>query len=440
MQNERIEAYLLGLCLTKTNKKYIADLAETDFTNTKHKQIYNALQEAGETPDIQALHTIFLKKQGASIAGEMISYCMYIMDEAITDVNASKQKQELQVCTQRRAVYQSLLKAMQDVQDPATILQDVCDSAVTSLKVQNLQGENAWANMGEIAQRFVQYLDDVATGKKKRMKSNIFAIDSLTGGFQKGELTIIGARPAVGKSALATVIATNLAKQKFNVLFVSREMSDTQYAQRLFATLGNIDASIFKGDIATDNNFWEQAGDIVNQMAQLPMEFIFQMPYIEDIKSAVIQKAHQGKCDVLIVDYIQLLQTKKQFAQDHLRVAYISQILKDLSLSLQIPIIALAQVKRTDGTNRLPMLSELKDSGSLEQDADCVIFMHKPDDDKDKSINPKDQLIFNRFMHNKQEQYIVIHVAKNRQGATGKCSIVFRPNHMRYEDIALYRQ
>jgi replicative DNA helicase len=130
------------------------------------------------------------------------------------------------------------------------------------------------------------------------------------------------------------------------------------------------------------------------------------------------------------------MRTKQRFDADHLRVAYISKMLKDMTLDLHIPIIALAQVKRFAGGGRakMPTLEDLKDSGAIEQDADGVIFLHRPEDTEDPYVDSRDYGVFNSLKDTSM-QYMAFGIAKQRQGATGYTNAIFNPSVMRYTAI-----
>jgi replicative DNA helicase len=149
-----------------------------------------------------------------------------------------------------------------------------------------------------------------------------------------------------------------------------------------------------------------------------------------------VMEAHTPK--LLIVDYIQLLETRKRSESEVVRLGNISMAIKAMALELDIPIIALAQLKRTDNVSRaavMPILSDLRGSGNLEQDADNVIFIHRPDATSDPAIKEQDKGLFEILHQTKNKSLVVVANAKQRMGELGKFPMVFQKDVMRFTQI-----
>ena len=287
-------------------------------------------------------------------------------------------------------------------------------------------------SLQDVLVRTFEYMERRQAGEIKSISTGLANLDHLIGGFYGGELTVIGARPSVGKSALAQFIALSAAKAGNKIGFVSCEMVDIGFGQRIFANMALVDGmAIRKGEI--DPEMWSKMADAMTYMSELNIEFKFDSTFIEDTVQWATRKARRGEMDMLIVDYLQLMDTRKKFDSEHLRVGYISRALKKLATQLQIPVIALAQVNReTDGS--MPTLKHLKDSGSIEQDCDGVIFLHRPKDENDPAIDERDRDVY-WSLHEKGIEYLVIGVAKQRQGQIGKVSVAFRPQYTDFTAI-----
>ena len=154
---------------------------------------------------------------------------------------------------------------------------------------------------------------------------------------------------------------------------------------------------------------------------------------IEAVFKLVGDAAKKGEIDLLVVDYIGIMGTKREFREERLKIAYISRELKRLAMVANIPVIALCQVNRM-AQGRMPTMAELRDSGAVEQDADGIIFLHRPESHEDKSIHPKDIAGF-YSMQEGGSAYIAISVAKQRNGQTGVTQVMFDPGVMRYNEI-----
>ena len=211
-----------------------------------------------------------------------------------------------------------------------------------------------------------------------------------------------------------------------------REMVDIGFGQRLLSHAAWVDGmALRKGEL--DDEAWGKLAAAMGDLGELQIDFMFDSTYVEDVVQSVLRKARHGEMDMLIVDYLQLMETRKKFDSDHLRVGYISRQLKKLATQANIPVIALAQVSReTDGG--MPSLRHLKDSGSIEQDCDGVLFLHRPSDANDPYIDDRDRPYFHGYAE-RGVVYICIGIAKQRQGAIGRTSVIFDPSLMRYIEI-----
>ena len=190
-------------------------------------------------------------------------------------------------------------------------------------------------------------------------------------------------------------------------------------------------AKLRSGDISPED--WGELGDSLQIYGPLNIRFAFAQKHVEDLRRMVSEFKEREGLDVLIVDYTQLMQTKRRFDKDYLRIGYVSKELKDMSVDFNIAVVALAQVGRASEGN-MPTLAELRGSGDLEQDADNVIFMHKPESADDKWIRRDDVDLFNGLAMT-GSRYIVLNIAKQRQGETGSVSLVFNPQSMTFQTI-----
>ena len=165
----------------------------------------------------------------------------------------------------------------------------------------------------------------------------------------------------------------------------------------------------------------------------LPISFVFNVNDVEDAVRLANRKAARGEADIVIVDYLQFMDTKKAFKEERHKIGYISRSLKQLSRSANIPVIALAQVTR-EGEGVMPTMRMLRESGNIEQDADNIIFLHRPNGPDDKSVDAKDKPYFEGFAEHGLT-YLCIGVAKQRNGVVGQACVAFNPAYMLYSSI-----
>jgi hypothetical protein len=212
-----------------------------------------------------------------------------------------------------------------------------------------------------------------------------------------------------------------------------RVMTDVQYGARILGSRAEIEPGKMRtGQL--DPYDWTKLSEAMQHYSDMNVSFMFSARDVEDLRMEVQRKIDGEGLDMLVIDYLQLLQTRRRFEKDYLRVGYISKAIKDMTTDFNIPIIALAQVGRSSART-MPDLSELRGSGDIEQDADNVIFMHRPEDASDESILSGDGGMI-AALEAEGKQYIVLEIAKQRQGQTGRTAVVFDPARMRYTGIA----
>lgn len=266
-------------------------------------------------------------------------------------------------------------------------------------------------------------------GAIRGLKTGFRDLDDLTAGFQKGDLIIIGARPAMGKTTFAQNLAYNVATRNGNkkgVLFFSMEMSSQEIVDRMISDVSGVNNWNIRTGNVTDEDF-SRIGDALGDMSEVPL-------YIDDTSSMTIlelrNKArrawHDHNISMVVVDYLQLLQGTDRYAGNRVQeVAEISRGLKTLARELEIPVVALAQLSRnvTGRDDPRPVLSDLRDSGSIEQDADLAMFLHRVD-----------------YYHMNEPDYQKTNItelilAKHRHGPTDKVELYFHPELLRFMSL-----
>ena len=321
---------------------------------------------------------------------------------------------------------------LRDLKDPTHDIGEIVDRARTQA-ADAMESRHAWMSMSDVLVSTYEFLEKRERGEVKGITTGLKAIDKMIGGFFPGELTVIGARPGVGKSAFGANVALEAARKGYRVAVVSREMTDIQYGQRVMSRGSLVDGmKLRKAEL--DGDDWIKIAEALTEMSALPVSFMFTVSAVEDLRSEVQKKALRGEIDMLVVDYLQLMQTRKQFRdRENLRIGYVCKALKAMAVDFNIPVIALAQVNR-DSDGQMPTLKNLKDSGDIEQDADNIIFLHRPSSAGDSCVYPEDRLTFETYTA-LGYVYQCICVAKQRQGALGKICLLFDPGHMKYTEI-----
>ncbi len=435
LYDEQAEKSALGCLIEYENTRAsIMELTESDFYLDSSKRIFVALRDMYVAHQAIDLVTLFDKCRELYGNDEMMAPMLECARYGITSALMKSYVAILKRTAARRKAIEIMQRGADDLMDMGNDAAAIIEFTRTALR-DLAYSNHGWMSMQDMMMATYDYLEKRCRGEEQMITCGVSSIDNAIGGFFAGELTIIGARPAVGKSAFGATVAIGAAKQGIKVCVCSREMSAEQYGQRILSHFSLVDGMKLRKATLEEAD-WMQLGDALNQACRLPASFIFSVSTVEDLRAEVQKKVDKGECDMLIVDYLQIMRTKQRFDADHLRVAYISKMLKDMTLDLHIPIIALAQVKRFAGGGRakMPTLEDLKDSGAIEQDADGVIFLHKPEDTEDPYVDSRDYALFNSLKET-DLQYMAFGIAKQRQGATGYTNAVFNPSVMRYTAV-----
>lgn len=288
--------------------------------------------------------------------------------------------------------------------------------------------------MGELLNDAFERIETLQKNKGalRGLKTGFRDIDKKTAGLQKGDLVIIGARPAMGKTTFAQNLAYNIAGiNNKGVLFFSMEMAANEIIERMISDVSGVNNwNIRTGNVSDDE--FAKIGDAMAEMAEIPI-------YIDDTSSMTIMElrnkarraAHDHDIGVIIIDYLQLLDGSDRYKGQRVQeVTEISRGLKILARELNVPVVALAQLSRnvTGRENPRPILSDLRESGSIEQDADLVMFLHRPD-------------YYKQNDDNYEETHITeVIIAKHRHGETGKVELYFHPELLRFMSLDKTRQ
>ena len=250
-------------------------------------------------------------------------------------------------------------------------------------------------------------------------------LDELLSGLQPSTLNIIGARPAMGKTALGLGIATNVAKTTHKpVLVFSLEMGHAELTQRILSSEAEVESQKLRTGRLQEAD-WTKIGRAINRIDSVPL-------YLDDNPRVTVMeirakarrlKARAGGLGLIMIDYLQLMSGGSNAENRQLEVSEISRGLKILARELEVPIIALSQLSRTleSRADKRPMLADLRESGSLEQDADVVMFLYRDE-------------VYNRDSPDKASAELII--AKHRSGPTGVARLVFRGQYTKFGNAA----
>jgi len=274
-----------------------------------------------------------------------------------------------------------------------------------------------YKKVGSIVKDIVHYLDDVYKTKAEftGIPSGYPELDKLTSGFQPSELIIIGARPGMGKTAIALSMAANIAiRQNKPVAFFSLEMSDQALMLRLLSSEAGIDSHKLRTGFFAHSDF-QKIFDAAGIIHDSPL-YIVDMPDMTmlNIQAMARMLRIQEKVEIVFIDYIGRISSENKMLARYEFISDVSRSLKGLARELNIPVVALSQLRR-EAENQKPGLADIRESGSIEQDADMVMFLNR-DRELDKTREEQEK---------EKGQKVQLMLAKNRNGPVGTVDLTF---------------
>lgn len=336
-------------------------------------------------------------------------------------------------CRHRRALYAISSEIMQKVQDP----QEEVARLAEMLKKGGTVADTAPASVSMV--EALAMLMETFGDKRKACQTGIMAFDRLTGGVRGGKLIIIGARPGIGKTALALSMGKHVAQHTGGVLVVSLEMSEEEIMARLYASESGVDVQELESGKLSDEAMMTFA-ECGQRVAQLPIRIATRCTTPLQIRREAQKMREKEGLSLVVVDYLQLVRADGKHGSRYEEVSEISRELKLMAMDLGVPVIALSQFNRSSeagkngqASKRAPTMAEAKDSGSIEQDANIFIVQWAPENPGNDPYAQQAQQICEA---NGWEWQQLI-VEKNRQGRTGLINIGFDKAHMRFQNLDL---
>ena len=402
MYDEEIERAMLYYVIFE-QEQY--SLEEADFINERNKKIIKAINELkAEKKEISILSIKSKIKANSKQVLEYISTLgEYVRTLSVEDVYG-----ELISLSKKRKMFKLLQEKIQEIADTENI--DVLAESLVK-QINNIERLNEKErSFSEQVLNAVSALEENYNNKNDySLYTGLMDLDNKICGLHNQELTIIGARPAVGKTTFALQIATTIAERGKNVTIINLEMSDVQIIQKILATKTRVNSYKMRMGTIEDEE-WEKIAMVSTEISKLPINLITNVTTLQGIETVARKLKNRDKLDLLVIDYIQLIKNKGKFNNREQEVADITRTLKLLSLDLKIPIIGICQLNR-NATRQEPSLADLRESGAIEQDADNVLFLYQ---EKEQETNIVD---------------ITVKIAKQRAGEVGKVYMKFnKPN------------
>lgn len=373
-----LERAVIGICLLeKTAFGRTRGLLDAEcFYLEDHQRIYRAMDEMFSSSTPIDLLTVRYHV-GELNAGE--HYLVRCTNDVVSSAHVEYHCHLIREMWKRREIIK--IKSSPEDTDTSNQIRAINDQIS---KITSGTYKSDWQDMSELMFDLMKHQSEMASGNKSFITTGFKQLDKKNGGFYNGQLIVIGARPSVGKSALMGKMAIEIAKKGLKVGIISLEMSNTEIAARLSSLETDIEFWKVFRTIASDENLHKRFYDKVSrELIHLPI-FLSDKTKVNavDIKAKAMKlKASRG-CDCLMVDYLQLVDSEgnKNYNREQ-EVAKISRSMKLLAQELEIPVIILCQLNRNvtgrSYKDRFPKLSDLRESGAIEQDADVVMFIHR---------------------------------------------------------------
>lgn len=423
------ERAVLGALLL--NDEYVHQVAEllvpTDFYHTPHKIVYQAiltLVQQLKRIDVITLQDILERQnQFEEIGG--ISYLLSLQEDIPSIGMLTNHAQIIKEKSVLRELISSATRIITNCYEQNDEdIDAVLDKAEqTIFQISNKRTHQTFVQLNIWLKKTFEHLSDIKSHSKgvTGITSGYKHLDTMTSGFQKGDLIVLAARPSMGKTALALSLAHNAVNSGNTVGFFSLEMAAEQLTLRLLSMQSGIaHQHIRNANITSDE--WLELTNVAAHLATMKL-FIDDTALLSvmDLRAKARKLKAEHKLSLLVVDYLQLIRTHQKHENRHQEVSEISRSLKALAKELEVPIVALSQLSRAvDGRmDKRPMLSDLRESGAIEQDADLIMFLYR-------------DVVYNQDTENPALAELII--GKQRNGPTGTVFLNFARELTKFED------
>ena len=432
-QNIEAEESLISAILVDNNTllDVIEILAPEDFYRTAHQKIFAAITDLFNKAEPIDLVTLAnkLKEKGHLEEIGSASYLARLVDTVPLAVNAQHYAKIVHDKAALRRLIEKANAIVKRCFEERGNADDVIDFAESAIfEISEKKSQQAFYPLSKIILGNIETLEEnqgnrsLVTG----VPTGFSRLDNLTSGFQNSDLIILAARPSMGKTALALNIARNAAVDaNIPVAVFSLEMSKEQLSLRMLCSEARIDSSRLRGGFFSMED-WHRLTDAAGILSESPI-------YIDDSASLsamdIRAKARRLKMEknigLVVIDYLQLMQGRAGAERRDIEISEISRSLKALAKELDLPVLALSQLNRMleQRNDKRPRLSDLRESGALEQDADVVAFIYRDE-------------VYNKEEDNPNKGVAEILLSKQRNGPTGDIYLTFLNSYTRFEDLA----
>ncbi len=433
--NLEAERSVLGAILLNTEAfNAAAEVIDTnDFFRDAHRRIFDKMVKLGERGNAIDLVTL---KEELQRSGELDevggpAYISSLVDGVPRSTNVEHYARIIkEKATLRNLIYSAnkILTNAYEAEEDADAILDQAESAIFAIADKKVR--DGFVSLKDLAESSLDTIEKLASRKElvTGVPTGFTDLDEMTSGLQPSDLIIVAARPSMGKTSLVLNMAQHVGtKTDMTVGIFSLEMSKEQLFLRMLTGEARIDAHRLRGGFLGERD-WGKLSQALGTLSEAKI-FIDDTPSIGVLEMRAKCRRLQAEhgLHLVIVDYVQLMQGRGRFENRTLELAAISRSLKGLAKELQVPIIVLSQLSRAteSRSDHRPQLSDLRESGALEQDADVVVFIYREDQYTDKNAPPTDATGIAELI-----------IGKQRNGPTGVVKLAFIREFTRFENLA----
>jgi replicative DNA helicase len=405
-----------------------------DFFRDAHRRIFDkmvALSERGDAIDLVTLKEELGRSGDLDDVGGP-AYIAALVDGVPRSTNVEHYARIVkEKATLRHLIFSAnrILATAYEAEDEADVILDQAEHAIFAIADEKIR--DGFVSLRELAQGSLETIERLHARKEliTGVPTGFTDLDEMTSGLQPSDLVIVAARPSMGKTSLVLNVAQHVGtKTDMSVGIFSLEMSKEQLFLRMLTGEARIDAHRLRGGFLGERD-WGKLAQAIGTLSEAKI-FIDDTPSIGvlEMRAKCRRLAAEHGLQLVVIDYIQLMQGRGRFENRTLELASISRSLKGLAKELRVPIVVLSQLSRApeSRSDHRPQLSDLRESGALEQDADVVVFIYRADMYGDKNEPPADT-----------QGIAELIIAKQRNGPTGVVKLAFLREFTRFENLAM---
>ena len=433
---EAEQSVLGGLLLDNLSWDRAADLVtDSDFYRHEHRMIYTAIAGLVGANKPADVITVFEQLQSLGKASDC-GGLMYLNALAQSVPSAANLRRYAEI-VRERAILRKLIAASDEIATTAfnpqgravTQILDEAESKIFKIGEEGSRQRSGFQSIDKLVIALVDRVNELHDNGAEEVtgvRTGFYDLDRMTSGLQKGDLIVLAARPSMGKTAFAINMAEHIAvAEGLPVLVFSMEMGAAQLALRMVGSIGRIDPTHLRTG-ALKNDEWERLAEAVDKLGKASI-FIDETPALNsaELRARARRMARQfGKLGLVVVDYLQLMSGSSSSEENRAtEIGEISRGLKALAKELQCPVIALSQLNRSveSRNDKRPMMSDLRESGAIEQDADVIMFIYRDD-------------YYNK--DSKEPGVAEIVIGKQRNGPVGTVKLMFLKPLTKFDNLA----